>query len=260
MTASHSSALMEKIIRSRKIPALLTSTLRPPYVDTAFWTSPVANSQSPMSPATPMASPPAATISAATASAASPMSLTTTFAPAAPRASASARPRPAPAPVTPATPPSSSEPVNDGTNGFTTPAPHERDRLRSSNRTSARSCHVVDHVRELLTVGAEHQRGRRDTGATGDEHVLGAADLVDRRAAHLAHALGDAVHAVQVGLAQLTAMGVDRQPAAELDAAVGEEVLRLTTPAEAELLELGEHERREGGVEHGGLHVVRAEP
>src|SRR3954453_14521163 len=58
MTASHSSALMEKIIRSRRMPALLTRTLRPPYVETARSTSPVAKSQSPMSPPTPIPGPP----------------------------------------------------------------------------------------------------------------------------------------------------------------------------------------------------------
>ena len=57
-------------------------------------------------------------------------------------------------------------------------------------------------------------------GAGGDEHVLDVVDLVDRRAPHLAHALGDAVHAVDVGLAQLAAVGVDGQAAAELDVAV----------------------------------------
>src|SRR3954467_674559 len=179
MTASHSSALIEKIIRSRRMPALLTSTLRPPYVDTARSTSPVAKSQSPMSPATPMASPPAATISAATFSAPSPMSLTTTLAPAAARASASARPSPAPAPVTTATAPSSSLPVNDGCRGFTT--------------EELSSC--VDS-----SVGAEHQGAGRHTGAPGHQDVLGTVDLVHRRAAHLPHALGDAVHAVDVGL------------------------------------------------------------
>src|SRR4051794_34542481 len=124
-------------------------------------TSDAAKSQSPMSPGTPTASPPAATISAATDSAASPMSLTTTLAPAAPSASASARPRPTPAPVTTATPPSSSDPVNDGTNGFTT-------------------CDVLSRK---CSESAEHERRRRYAGATGDEHVLGVVDLVDRGAA-----------------------------------------------------------------------------
>src|SRR4051812_10485651 len=121
-----------------------------------------------MSPGTPIASPPVPVISAATVSAASPMSLTTTLAPAAPSASASARPRPAPAPVTMATPPSSSEPVNCGTSGFTTLA--------------APVC--------PLSVYAEHQGTGRHAGAAGDEHVLGLLDLVHRGAPHLPDPLG----------------------------------------------------------------------
>jgi hypothetical protein len=35
---------------------------------------------------------------------------------------------------------------------------------------------------------------------------------------------------VDVGLAELAAVGVDRQPAAHLDGAVGDEVLGLATP------------------------------
>ena len=82
-------------------------------------------------------------------------------------------------------------------------------------------------------------------------------DLVHRRAAHLAHALGDAVHPVDVRLAELTAVGVDRQAAAELDVAVLDEVLRLAAPAEPELLELRERERREVVVDDRGLDVGR---
>src|SRR3954469_13761107 len=150
------------------------------------------------------------------------MSLTTTFAPAAPSASASARPRPTPAPVTTATPPSSSLPLNDGTNGFTTV------------RTSPLGCGLstlegAQSAADLRSsMQAEHQGTGRDARAAGDQHVLGAGDLVDRRPADLPHAFGDAVHAVQVGLAELPAVGVDRQPAADLDPAVGNEVLRLT--------------------------------
>src|SRR4051794_36330636 len=238
MTVSHSSAEMEKIMRSRSTPALLTRMLMSPYSSIARCTSDVAKSQSPMSPGAATASPPPLRISSATDSAPSPMSLTTTFAPAAPSQSASARPRPAPAPVTTATPPSSSVPPNVGTNGFTT---------------------SVLLFRSLV-VAAEHERGRRHTGAARHQHMFRAVDLVHRRATDLAHALGDAVHAVDVGLAELTAVGVDRQSAADLDAAVGDEVLRLAGTAEAELLELREDERREVVVEDGGLDVGRAEP
>ena len=55
----------------------------------------------------------------------------------------------------------------------------------------------------------------RTPGARGDEHVLDVVDLVARRPADLAHRLGDAVHAVDVGLAEQTAAGVDGQAPAE---------------------------------------------
>ena len=66
----------------------------------------------------------------------------------------------------------------------------------------------VDHiaVRHRDTVGvlgSEHQ-----TAAAGrHQHVLGAVDLVGRGAAHLADALEDVVHAVDVRLAQQPAVG-----------------------------------------------------
>src|SRR6478672_4026601 len=85
--------------------------------------------------------------------------------------------------------------------------------------------------------GEDEARGG-DAGAGGDEDVLGVGDLVDRRAADLADRLGDAVHAVDVGLAELTAVGVQGQPAADLDRAVGDERGGLAPAAEAELLEL----------------------
>ena len=58
--------------------------------------------------------------------------------------------------------------------------------------------------------GAEDQPAGRDAGAGGDQHVRDVGELVDRRAAQLADRLGDAVHAVDVGLAELAAVGVER--------------------------------------------------
>src|SRR5690606_7666294 len=90
-----------------------------------------------------------------------------------------------------------------------------------------------------------------DEGAGGDggprahPDVLAAVDLVAARAPDLAHRLGDPVHPVDVALAQLAAVGVDGQPAADLDVPVLDEVLGLAPGAEPELLELGEHQRRE---------------
>src|SRR4051812_30685391 len=96
----------------------------------------------------------------------------------------------------------------------------------------------------------KHQTTRGDTGPGGDKNTRGAVDLVDRGAAELSNALGDAVHAVDVGLSELAAVGVEREPATELDGAVRDEVLGLAASAEAELLELHEDVRREVVVEH----------
>jgi hypothetical protein len=90
--------------------------------------------------------------------------------------------------------------------------------------------------------------------------VLHAGDLIARRAADLAHGFGDAVHAVDVGLAEQSAARVDRQAATEREVLHGGEVLRLAAPAEAELLELDQHERREVVVEEGGLDVGGRSP
>ena len=104
---------------------------------------------------------------------------------------------------------------------------------------------------------AEDEARCRDAGARGDQHVLDVGNLVDRCAAQLAHPFGDAVHAVDVRLAQLAAVGVDRQPAADLDRAVGDVVLRLTLAAEPQLLQLDQRERGEVVVEDRGLDVGR---
>ena len=80
-------------------------------------------------------------------------------------------------------------------------------------------------------------------------------DLVVGGAPHLADTFGDAVHPVDVGLAEQAAVGVDRQLAAERKALDRREVLGLATTAEPQLLELGEHERGEVVVEERGLNV-----
>ncbi len=103
----------------------------------------------------------------------------------------------------------------------------------------------------------EDQSGGRHARSSGDQHMLDAVDLVDRGTPQLAHALGDAVHAVDVGLAELPAVGVDRQPPADLDGAAGNEVLGLALTAETELLELDQRVRGEVVIEDGGLDVGR---
>src|SRR5579862_1781241 len=121
ITASHSSSVMLTIMRSRRMPALLTRTSRPPNVSTAWWTMRAAPAQSATSSVLATASPPASAIDAATSRAgppsapvpsrAPPRSLTTTRAPWAASISAWSRPIPRPAPVTMHTRPSRERPI-----------------------------------------------------------------------------------------------------------------------------------------------------
>ena len=116
MTASHSSSVMFTSMRSRRIPALFTSTCRSPNVSTAFCTSRRAPSKSATFSPFAIASPPIARISSTTSpagpvldplpSTSAPRSLTTTFAPWCANSSAWPRPMPRPAPVTMTTRPS----------------------------------------------------------------------------------------------------------------------------------------------------------
>src|SRR4051794_2027081 len=78
-------------------------------------------------------------------------------------------------------------------------------------------------VRRRRAVDAEDEGARGYAGSRGHQHVLYRRDLVDRRGTNLPHTFGDAVHAVDVGLTELTAVCVDRQLAAELDATVADE-------------------------------------
>ena len=57
---------------------------------------------------------------------------------------------------------------------------------------------------EPSAIDAEYQPARGHSGAGGDHDVLQGVDLVHRRTSYLAGTFGDAVHAVDVGLAQLT--------------------------------------------------------
>src|SRR5437773_2747998 len=117
MTASHSSSVMFTITRSRRMPALFTSTWRSPKVSIAVRISRWAPSQSAALSRLATASPPIFSISSTTCCAGArsapspcmspPRSLTTTLAPSCANSSACSRPRPRPAPVMMATRPSS---------------------------------------------------------------------------------------------------------------------------------------------------------
>src|SRR5690242_21960491 len=107
---------------------------------------------------------------------------------------------------------------------------------------------------------AQDQAAGGDAGAGGDQDGAVAGDLVDRGAADLADGFGDAVHAVDVGLAELAAVRVDREAAVDLDRAVGDEVPGLAAAAEAEFLQLDEDVRGEVVVEDGGPDVGGGDP
>ena len=110
MTASHSASDIENNMRSRKIPALLTTMLRSPKVSIAVLISRSAPAQSLTLSPLATASPPIPLISCTTCSAGlkspplpsmfPPRSLTTTLAPCDAKLSACSRPIPRPAPVT----------------------------------------------------------------------------------------------------------------------------------------------------------------
>ena len=65
---------------------------------------------------------------------------------------------------------------------------------------------MVESVRRGSLGLSQNEAAGRDAGAGGDQDVLDVHDLVHRRAAHTWRTpLGDAVHAVQAGLAELAA-------------------------------------------------------
>src|SRR5213593_995533 len=138
-TASQSSSAMLKIIRSRRMPALLTTMSSLPKVSSAHWTMRLAALKSATLSPLAIAWPPIFLISATTSCAGvavgapvpskcAPRSFTTTFAPCLARSSASSRPMPRPEPVTIATLPSSNigEPPLGDVRGHGEPAPAAR--------------------------------------------------------------------------------------------------------------------------------------
>src|SRR6185312_17324729 len=84
-----------------------------------------------------------------------------------------------------------------------------------------------------------------DTGTRCHQYVFDVVDLVVRRAANLAHPFGDAVHAVDVGLAEQAAVGVDRERSTEREVLDCREIFRFPAATEPELFQLREHERGE---------------
>ena len=62
---------------------------------------------------------------------------------------------------------------------------------------------------------------------------------------------------MDISLAELAAVSVDRQPSADLDRTVGDEVLGLALAAEPQLLQLNQREGSEMVVEDRGLNIAR---
>src|SRR5690242_21749846 len=108
--------------------------------------------------------------------------------------------------------------------------------LISWRRSTAMAPSLPDSPRlrpRKRSVASEHEPARRYAGAGGDQDVRGAVHLVDAGATHLPDRLGDAVHPVDVGLTELAAVRVDRQPSAQLDRPVRDEARRLAAAAAA---------------------------
>src|SRR5215831_8033402 len=164
MTPSQSSGVMLTSMRSRRMPALATTTSSRPNASSAVCTRRRAPSQSAQSSALGTATPPAPWISSTTASAgpadpplpstAPPRSLTTTRAPCAASAIAWARPNPRPPPVTTATRPSQSPLIDPSTS-----VPEQL--LRSLQRDLGE--HALGLGRDL--VAGQHLRLREDAPA-----------------------------------------------------------------------------------------------
>src|SRR5690606_39380188 len=106
---------------------------------------------------------------------------------------------------------------------------------------------------------AQNQAAGWHAGAGGNQYVFYIVYLVHRAAAHLAHAFGDAVHAVDVGLAQLPAMGIDRQPPAPCMVPGTDEFLGAAPIAEAELFQLRHDKGREMVIDDGSLDRIRTQ-
>src|SRR5579884_921660 len=102
-----------------------------------------------------------------------------------------------------------------------------------------------------ISVSPQDDRAARIRGA-GDDAAARPRHLARRAlvfVAKLAHGLVHQVHAPHVALGQVAAGGVDRQRAAQLDAAVLDEGPPLPLGAEAEVLDLRDHGEGEAVVE-----------
>ena len=142
--------------------------------------------------------------------------------------------------------------------------PHDELAAPGRLEEAARVVVVVDRQQRRGYARA-HESLRRISALPGGSgvfvtrHVSAPVDLGRARAADLAHALDDVVHAVDVALGQVAAAGVDRQAAAELDGPARHERPALALGAEPVVLELQQDGDREAVVELGDVDVRRPE-
>src|SRR6185437_4233275 len=114
--------------------------------------------------------------------------------------------------------------------------------MSTARVSTAVACVIGPPSLAYSVIGREDQTACRNAGARGHEHVLDVVHLIVRRAAHLTDTFGDSVHAVDVGLAEQSAVGVDRHAAPERQLVDRHEVLGFAATAEPQFLELSEDE------------------
>ena len=156
-------------MRSRRIPALLTTTWRSPKVETAWSTSALAPAKELTLSVLATAWPPAAVISSTTdwaaetsapePSTAPPRSLTTTLAPSEANRSACSRPMPRPAPVMIATLPCNM--VQPSSRFSSVTRPPARRRSGRDDYNGARACQTGGEARRFVAGAAPGSGARR---------------------------------------------------------------------------------------------------
>src|SRR5262249_43617836 len=95
--------------------------------------------------------------------------------------------------------------------------------------------------------------------ARGDQGGFRSGNLVRGGTAYLANPFEQIVHAMDVTLAEQTAMRVHRQRTARADMAFADEVLGFARTAKSMPFEGHEDDRREVLIDHGDIDIARAE-
>lgn len=87
------------------------------------------------------------------------------------------------------------------------------------------------NLQYAASIDPENQTAGRNAGAGGNERVLHAGHLVYRTAAHLPRPFRNTVEAMDIGLSDLSTMGVDRKLAAARNMTITDEILGLAASA-----------------------------